>query len=266
MGSKRIPRERCRPSSLQRCCQWTDPRSGWSGHSRRWRARCRPGRSPPPPPGRWPARTARCCAGDRIPDPDGLVVAAGGEPGAVRGDRHRPHPPAVAEDGALLRRWPHPRSGLSRQGWRWRARCRPGRSPPPTPCLVWPARTARCWPVAASQIRTASSELVGGEPGAVRGDRYRPHQSGHGRQAGALRAGGRVPDPDRPVIAGGGEPGAVRGDRHRPHRAGVAGRGRRACCPVAASQIRTVPSEPPVASQVPSGASATRTCTGRLQP
>ena len=41
-----------------------------------------------------------------------------------------------------------------------------------------------------------------------------------------------------------------------PHPAGVAGQAAR-CCPVATSQIRTVPSSPPVASQLPSGATAT---------
>ena len=102
---------------------------------RRWPARCRPGRSPPPPP--------RCVvageggallAGGRVPDPHRPVAAAAGQPGAVRGDRHRPHRVGVAgEGGALLRRWPGPRSAPTRRRRRWPARCRPGRSPPPSP-------------------------------------------------------------------------------------------------------------------------------------
>ena len=44
-------------------------------------------------------RDAGSC--DRIPDPDRLVVAAGGgQPAAVRGDRHRPHVAGVAGEGA----------------------------------------------------------------------------------------------------------------------------------------------------------------------
>ena len=40
------------------------------------------------------------------------------------------------------------------------------------------------------------------------------------------RAGGRVPDTDRPLAAGGGEPGTGRADRHSINRASLAGQGR----------------------------------------
>ena len=74
---------------------------------------------------------------------------------------------------------------------------------------------------------------------------------------GPLLPGGRVPDPHRPVPAAGGQPAAIRRHRHRrpPRRCGRSGSARSR--PVAASQIRTVPSRPPEASQLPSGATAT---------
>jgi hypothetical protein len=94
----------------------------------------------------------------------------------------------------------------------------------------------------------------GGQPAAVRGDRHRLHAVGVAPEGAASGAGVRIPDPNRAVVAGGGQPAAVRGDRHRLHAAGVAGEGVR-WVPVTGSQIRTVPSSPPVASQLPSGRS-----------
>ena len=125
---------------------------------RRWRARCRPGRSPALPPGRCGREGGALLAGGRVPDPHCPVVAGGGEPGAVRGDRHARHQPGVAgAGGALLAggRIPDPHRPVP--ACRWRARCRPGRSPPLVTGPAWPVRAARCWPVAASQIRTVPS-------------------------------------------------------------------------------------------------------------
>ena len=165
-------------------------------------------------------------AGGGVPDPHRAVAAGGGQPGAVRGDRHRPHRAGVAgEGGALLRRWPRPRSAPSRRRRRWPARCRPGRSPPPVTAPVWPVRVARCWPVAASQIRTVPSSLAVASQVPSGAIATAVTVAGVAGEGGALLAGGRVPDPHRPVVAAGGQPGAVRGDRHRRHPAGVAGEG-----------------------------------------
>ena len=225
--------------------------------SRRWPASCRPGRPPPPAPlpvwpvrvwrgvpvtgsqirtvpsslavasqlpsgaiatahtpPVWPVRVWRWVPVTRIPDPHRAVVAGGGQPAAVRGDRHRLHPAGVAGEGVAL--------GAG------------DRVPDPHRAVV----------------------AGGGQPAAVRGDRHRPHPAGVAGEGVALGAGGRVPDPHRAVVAGGGQPAAVRGDRHRLHAAGVAGEGV-AWVPVTGSQIRTVPSSLAVASQVPSGATAT---------
>ena len=152
--------------------------------------------------------------GGRVPDPHRPVAAGGGQPGAVRGDRHRPHRVGVAgEGGALL-------AG--------------GRVPDP--------------------YRPSSPPA--GQPGAVRGDRHRPYRAGVVGEGGALLAGGRVPDPYRPVVAAAGQPvpsGAIATALTGPAWPVRAAR----CWPVAGSQIRTVPSSPPLASQVPSGAIAT---------
>ena len=93
--------------------------------------------------------------------------------------------------------------------------------------LSWSSRACRCW-----SVTGAAGEGV------------------------ALGAGGRIPDPDRAVGAGGGQPAAIRGDRHRPHAVGVAGEdvALGTSDPI---QIRAVPSQLPVASQLPSGAIAT---------
>ena len=76
-------------------------------------------------------------------------------------------------------------------------------------------------------------------------------------RAGALLAGGRVPDPHRPVdspaVASQVPSGAIATALTGPVWPVRVAR----CWPVAGSQIRTVPSSPPVASQVPSGAIAT---------
>ena len=41
-------------------------------------------------------------AGDRIPDPDRIVVGGGGQPAAVGGARHRLHGAGVAGEGVAL--------------------------------------------------------------------------------------------------------------------------------------------------------------------
>ena len=109
-----------------------------------------------------------------------------------------------------------------------------------------------------SQIRTVPSSLRG-EPAAVRRDRHRAHCAVMVGQSSPFLPGVRIPDPHCPVL-----PPAVRAsgrlDRHRQRRR----RGRRWPVPdgpspalVTASQIRTVPSSPPLANQLPSGAIAT---------
>ena len=71
---------------------------------------------------------------------------------------------------------------------------------------VWPVRVARCWPVAGSQIRTDPSRpaVASQVPSGAIATAHVAVVAGEG---GALPAGGRVPDPHRPVAAGGGEPG-----------------------------------------------------------
>jgi hypothetical protein len=67
--------------------------------------------------------------GGRIPDPDRVVPAGGGQPGAVWGDRHRLPAAGVAGEGVAFLtggRIPDPDrvvpSGPRRPCWRWRAR------------------------------------------------------------------------------------------------------------------------------------------------
>ena len=174
----------------------------------------------------WPVRAARCwpVAGSQIRTVPSL--AGGGQPGAVRGDRHRRHRAGVAgEGGALLRRWPGPRSAPSRRRRRLASQVPSGAIATAVTAPVWPVRAARCWPVAGSQIRTVPSPPAVASQVPSGAIATAVTCAGVAGEGGALLAGGRVPDPHRPVVAAGGQPGAVRGDRHRRHRAGVAGEG-----------------------------------------
>ncbi len=275
-------------------------RSGWPAPARWPRPRSAPSASPPPeasqlPSGAtatastapvWPVRAARSPPGGRVPDPHRPSIgAAGGQPAAIRRHRHRYHRAGVAGPGRPApARWPHPRSAPSRPRRRRPASCHPAPPPPPLTRPVWPVRTARSRPVAASQIRTVpssppeASQLPSGATATAVTAPVWPVQDG------PLLPGGRIPDPHRPVLAAGGQPAAIRRHRHRRHPAGVAGQGgplparwphprsapsrprrrRPASChpapppppstapvwpvraarsrPVAASQIRTVPS------------------------
>ena len=82
----------------------------------------------------WPVRVWRACpvCGSQIRTV--VVVAGGGQPGAVRGDRQRRHPAGVAGEGVAGLpgvRVPDPHRRRRRR--RRPARCRPGRPPTPPP-------------------------------------------------------------------------------------------------------------------------------------
>ena len=164
----------------------------------------------------WPVRVCRSAAGGRVPDPGRAVVAGGGEPGRRRGRRDRVHPAGVAGEGVPWGaggRVPDPGGAVVLAV---ASQVPSGATPTAATRPVWPVRVcAGCrWP----GPRSAPSR---------RRWRWRA-RSPSGANATAitppvwpvrvrwLGAGGRVPDPHRPVVAGGGEPGAVGGDG-RPH-------------------------------------------------
>jgi hypothetical protein len=121
--------------------------------------------------------------GGCIQDPHRPVVAAHGEPAAIRSGRHRGHRAAVAGHSVFL------------------------------PCDRIP--DPHC-PVAAAAA-------AGGEPAAVRCDRHREHRTAVAGQDGVFLPAARIPDSHRSVAAAGGEPAAVRRDRHCEQRGTVAG-------------------------------------------
>ena len=88
---------------------------------------------------------------------------------------------------------------------------------------VWPVRVACSAPVAGSHSRTVPSSLAeaSSRPSGLNATAITaPVVAGEGGQLGA---GGRVPQPHRPVLPAEAEPPPVRAERHRVH---PAGRGR----------------------------------------
>jgi hypothetical protein len=61
--------------------------------------------------------------------------------------------------------------------------------------------------------------------GPVRAERHPVHHVGVAREGADGLAGGDIPQPDRPILAGGGEDGAVGAERHPDHVVGMAGKG-----------------------------------------
>ena len=197
-------------------------------------------------------------AGGRIPQPHRPVLAGGGELPPVRAERHRVHRAVVAGEGGLLGaggRIPQPHRPVLAGGGelppvraeRHRAHTRPS----------WPVRVACPAPVAGSHSRTVPSSLAEASRRAVRAERHRVHRAVVAGEEWPAGAGGRIPQPHRPVLAGGGELPPVRAERHR-EAPGSSWPVRVACpAPVAGSHSRTVPSSPAEASCRPSGLNAT---------
>ena len=174
----------------------------------------------------WPSRVAAGLAGGRVPQPHRPVVAAAGQQPAVRGERHAIDPAGVAfEGGGGLAggRVPQPHrpvvAGAGQQppvrGERHRRR--------PSRCGLrgWPAG----WPVAGSHSRTVPSSpaLASSRPSGENATAMT--QPVWPSRVAAGLAGGRVPQPHRPAVAGAGQQ-AARPGRTPPRRpAGVAFQG-----------------------------------------
>ena len=110
--------------------------------------------------------------------------------------------------------------------WLAEASCRPsGLNATASTPRAWPVRVACAAPVAGSHSRTVPSPPA---EASCRPSGLNATASTHAVVAGegGLRgAGGRIPQPHRPVLAGGGELPPVRAERHRVHLPVVAGQG-----------------------------------------
>ena len=173
-------------------------------------------------------------------DPAGVALEGGG--GLAGGRVPQPHRAVVAGAGQQppVGRERHRRSprrcGL--RGWRWA-----GRWPGPTAA---PSRRRRRWPAAARRARTPRAD-----------------PAGVAFEGGGGLAGGRVPQPHRPVVAGAGQqpPVRARTPPRRPRRCGPPGRGRgwagRSAGPTAApGNSGSRAASPPASTEA--GASCTR--------
>src|SRR5215472_6739297 len=147
------------------------------------------------------------------PDSDALVGAAGGQPGAVRAERHRRDPPVAADLEQLLPagRVPDPGAVIVAAGGQPGA-VRAERHRPDPPVV---ADLEQLLPAGRVPDPGGVAGAGGGQPGAVRAERHRPDPPVAADFEQLLLA-GRVPYPGAVIVAAGGQPGAVRAERHRP--------------------------------------------------
>ena len=174
----------------------------------------------------WPVRVRTVLAGGRVPQPRRPVAAGGGEQPPVRAERHTADRAGVAGEGAPVLaggRVPQPHRPVARR--RWRAGRPSGLNATPQTAPVWPVRVRRCSPVAGSHSRAVPSPpaVASSRPSGL--NATAPHRAGVAGEGAPVLAGGRVPQPRRPVAAGGGEQPPVRAERHPDDPAGVAGEG-----------------------------------------